>query len=73
MNVTTFNTENAENLNALFLNCLSLTSIDLSNFNTSKVKFMSGIFGECPLLESLDLSNFDTSKVIKWTICLEIV
>lgn len=62
--------EGIENLNtsevvytsAMFLDCFSLTRIDLSHFNTSKVKLMHWMFSGCRQLTTLDLSTFDTSE-----------
>ena len=51
------------NLEYMFNNCHSLTSLDLSNFDTSAVTTMDGMFSSCHSLASLDLSNFDTSAV----------
>ena len=48
---------------SMFLNCSSLTSLDLSGFDTSKVWTMSSMFDSCKSLTSLDLSGFDTSNV----------
>lgn len=47
----------------MFLNCRSLTSLDLSNFNTANVIAMSEMFNECSSLTSLDLGSFDNSNV----------
>ena len=58
-----FNTSNVTNMNGVFWDCNSLTSIDLSNFNTSSVTDINNMFAECSSLTALDLSNFDTSNV----------
>ena len=47
----------------MFCDCLSLTSLDLSNFDTSNVKYMASMFEGCKSLTTLDLSNFNTSNV----------
>ena len=52
------------NTKCLFKNCVSLTSLDLSNFDITKVTDMSKMFYRCELLTSLDLSNFYTKNVI---------
>ena len=57
----------------MFCNCLSITSLNLSNFNTINVKFMSDMFNGCSSLTSLNLSNFNTTKVIEMTKCSLIV
>ena len=56
-------TSNVTSMLAMFCNCRSLTTLDLSNFDTSKVTDMAEMFGACSSLTTLDLSNFDTSKV----------
>ena len=56
-------TSGITDMNAMFRNCSSLTSLDLSNFDTSSVKRMVQMFMNCSSLTSLDLSNFDTSLV----------
>ena len=43
------------------MECVVLTSIDLSSFKTSRVKNMACMFKGCVTLTYLDISNFDTS------------
>ena len=47
----------------LFVNCSSITSINLSGLNTTLVETMQNTFYHCYSLIELDLSSFDTSKV----------
>ena len=54
---------NVTNMNNMFYNCRSLTSLDLSNFDTYNVISMTYMFYGCSGLTSLDLSGWDTSKV----------
>ena len=49
--------------NFMFFDCVSLSSIDLSNFNTQNVTNMESMFYNCNSLSSLDLSNFNTQNV----------
>ena len=56
-------TWNVTNMNHMFYNCLSLTSLDVSNFDTYMVSDMEKMFYGCESLTSLDLSNFDTHRV----------
>ena len=58
-----FNTSNATNMTAMFLNCSSLTLLDLSSFNTAKLTDIGAMFTNCYNLKSVDLSSFDTSNV----------
>ena len=56
-------TSNVTDMQYMFYNCSSLTSLDLSNFDTSNVTNMNRMFGYCQSLTSLDLSSFNTSNV----------
>ena len=51
------------NMRAIFLDCKSFISIDLSLFYTPKAEIMWDMFKGCIKLKSLNLGNFDTSKV----------
>ena len=51
------------NMYGTFLDCRSLTSMDLKNLNTGSVTDMNNMFDECSSLTSLDLSGWNTSKV----------
>ena len=61
--IENLDTSNVTDMNNMFYECSSLSSIDLSNFNTSNVTNMSGMFNRCSSLSSIDLSKFDTSNV----------
>ena len=56
-------TTSAENMNSMFSDCSSLTTLDLSSFDTSHVTLMPAMFSRCTSLTTLDLSSFDTSLV----------
>ena len=58
-----FDTSQVTDMSAMFYNCESLASLDLSNFDTSRVTDMEDMFYYCKSLTSLDLSNFNTSQV----------
>ena len=47
----------------MFINCSSLTSLNVSNFNTNNVKDMHYMFYNCSTLTSLNLSNFNIYNV----------
>ena len=53
-----------EDMNSMFRNMSSLTSLNLSNFDTSKVTNMSYMFFNTSSFTLLNLSNFDTSQVM---------
>ena len=57
------NTSEVTDMGDMFLNCSSLSSIDVSHFNTEKVTFMAGLFAQCNKLKILDLSSFNTANV----------
>ena len=48
-------------MNRMFYNCMSLTSINLSNFNTSNVDDMDKMLYACRSLSYIDISSFSTS------------
>ena len=50
-------------INAMFFECNSLISLDLSGFNTSFTNDMAYTFYNCHKLISINLSNFNTSLV----------
>lgn len=62
-NLTNLCTDDVENMYYMFLDCSSLTTLDLSGFNTANVTWMYDMFGGCSAITLLDLSSFDTSKV----------
>ena len=58
------NTSNVTDMCAMFQNCKTLTSLDMSGFNTSNVTDMGDMFNNCKALTTnLDLSSFDTHNV----------
>lgn len=58
------NTSNVIDLGEMFLNCESLSSLDLRSLDTRNVKYMDKMFCGCKSLASLNLSSFNTSRVI---------
>ncbi|MBR0282799.1 MAG: BspA family leucine-rich repeat surface protein [Oscillibacter sp.] len=58
-----FDTSNATNMNAMFNECVNLTTLDFSGFNTSNVTNMDAMFSNCKNLGALDVSCFNTSNV----------
>ena len=62
LDVSSFNTENVNSLNATFYDC-SLIKLDLNNWDISNVIDIEFMFGGCKSLNNLNISNFDTSKV----------
>ena len=64
IDLTSFNTNNVNNMSYMFYGCSSLKSIDLTSFNTNNVINMSYMFYGCSSLKSIDLSSFNTNNVI---------
>ena len=64
IDLSSFNTDDVNNMSDMFFGCSSLKSIKLSPFNTDKVINMSNLFFGCSMLESIDLSSFNTDNVI---------
>ena len=58
-----FDTSNVTDMNDMFHDCSSLTSLNLTGFDTSNVTNMVHMFSGCSNLTSLNLTDFDTSNV----------
>lgn len=58
-----FHTDNMTDARAMFCNCKSLTSLDLSELDTSQVTDMGRMFYRSAGLSELNLSEFNTSQV----------
>ncbi len=63
-----FDTLLATNMQFMFMDCRSLTKLDLSGLDTSQVTNMYGMFDYCSSLKSLNLSGLDTSRVTEMRI-----
>ena len=63
--IRNLNTEKVTDMNYMFNDCQSLTSLDLNNFNTQNVTNMRCMFYGCKALKSLDVSNFNTQNVTR--------
>ena len=50
-------------MEAMFGECNSLASIDLSKLNTEEVETMYGMFYSCSSLTSIDVSQFKTDSL----------
>ena len=57
------NTSQVTDMVAMFTNCWSLTSLNLSGFNTDNVTDMSFMFYGCYDLNNINLSSFNTDNV----------
>ena len=58
------NTSEVTYMEAMFMQCTSLTSLDLSSFNTDNVMNMNYMFQGCSSLTLLNVSSFNTSNVV---------
>ena len=63
LDVSSFDTSKATNMETMFSRMSNLTTLNLSNFDTSKVTSMIGMFFDTHELTSLNVSSFDTSIV----------
>ncbi|MBQ3630370.1 MAG: BspA family leucine-rich repeat surface protein [Prevotella sp.] len=57
------NTSEVISMEAMFEECESLTSLDVSHFDTRNVTDMRSLFNDCYELTTLDVSGFDTHNV----------
>lgn len=58
-----FDTSNVTNMEAMFMFCEALMTLDVTNFDTSNISNMVQMFFRCINLTSLDVGNFDTINV----------
>ena len=63
LDLSNFNTKNANTLHKMFYGCNNLKYLYIHNFDTSSVTDMSWMFYDCLSLESLDITIFNTSNV----------
>ena len=63
IDLSSFNTQNVNNMNGMFSCCYNLTNINLSCFNTKNVTDMSDMFSGCSNLTNINLSSFNTQNV----------
>ena len=61
--IDSIQTLNAINLNRMFTNCESLTSLDLSRWKVSNVMYMQEMFDGCKSLTDLNISGWDLQNV----------
>ena len=57
-----FQTENVQTMEFMFLECRSLTQLEVSSLNTSRISNTFRMFFNCINLTELNLSTWDTSK-----------
>lgn len=62
---SSFNTEKAISMQAMFDSCKVAKVINVSSFRTPNVESFSSMFCMCNAVEELDVRNFDTSKAKK--------
>ena len=65
--IDNFNTSKVTDMGAMFMDCIGLTSLDLSNFDTSNVEKLSLFVKNCKALEAIDMSSFRTPKLTQFS------
>lgn len=60
LDLSTFDTRQAQQMVGMFWNCASLETLDVSSFNTSQVTDFTALFNGCKSLKTLELTHFDT-------------
>ena len=53
---------NINNMNGTFLNCTSITSIDISHIYINNDVILDSLFFNCPSLKEININNIDTTK-----------
>ena len=61
--ISNWNVSNVIDMNHMFANCSSLTSLSLNNWNTSKVTSMDSMFAFCNNLTVLEIGSWNTGNV----------
>lgn len=62
--VSKLDTRNVENMDSMFFNMRTITTLDLSNFDTHNCKSMSHMFDQCPKLTAITFGpGFNTAAV----------
>jgi surface protein len=56
-------TSTVKDFSYLFMDCIALENIDISNFDISNATSIGSMFRSCESLESINLSSLDTSNV----------
>ena len=62
-NIENLDTADVTNMNAMFIDCSGLTTLELSHFDTANVTDIGYMFYGCSGLTALDLSHFDTTNI----------
>ena len=63
LDISKFDTNNVEDMGAMFAGCSNLKELDIENLKTEKVKSMTEMFKGCSKLTQLNVTNFNTSNV----------
>ena len=62
-NIERVDVSSVKNMGGMFMDCSSLTKLDLNSWDTSGVEDLNATFVGCSSLTSLKISDWDTSKV----------
>ena len=63
LDLSNFDTSNANSIRYMFNGCESLTSIDLSNFDTRSLTMIEGLFQNCKNLKYVNISTFENNGI----------
>ena len=64
VDLSSFNTQNVDNMINMFYGCESLTKVDLSSFNTKKGTLVAKMFYKCDKLIKINLPSFNTQNAL---------
>lgn len=71
LNVSKWDTSNANNFNAMFNECVNLTNIDVSNWKTSNVTQAVNTFLDCKAdTSSRSKLGYVKCESVKWYVCI---
>ena len=62
IDLSSFNTENVEDMSYMFNNSNKIKKLNLSMFDTRRVKVMGSMLYECNNLTDINLSSFNTKN-----------
>ena len=65
LDLSNFNTDCVNNMNAMFEGCVKIEKLSLSNFTAHRVGNIGLMFNNCSSLKELDLSNFISDNIFQ--------
>ena len=67
-NLDYLNTSEVRGMTETFMNCISLTSLDLSSFDVEKVEYFNRMFYDCTALTELNLREWNLNPYAETTV-----